>query len=164
MDDIDRSKLQKWECSNHNSQELNGITLSDDYIPNAKYVTSFKENFSTILKIFECHKLVKLVLARRRFSSAKMVSDEKELAYINSIKKLACTRNYMGNAISDPQIAMTMLCGLPPRFANLISELDAIGDAPSTVSIEFTEVTFCWSKSSHERAWKQLTSIQMVLH
>ncbi len=57
-----------------------------------------------------------------------MIEGEKMMTYINRVKTLASTLKTMGVDIDDQEIAMTVLTGLPSRFDNLISALDALGD------------------------------------
>ncbi len=55
-----------------------------------------------------------------------MLADERILAYTKRIRQLASTLKSMGVEIDDKEVAMAVLKGLPERFNNLISVLDAL--------------------------------------
>ncbi len=61
-----------------------------------------------------------------------MLADGRILAYTNRIRQLASTLKSMGVEIDDKEMAMAVLNGLPKRFNNLISALDALGNENET--------------------------------
>ncbi len=81
-----------------------------------------------IVNIFERHTLLNKLAARLRFYTATMPEDENTLAFTNRIRQLASALKSMGVDIDDKEIAMAVLNGLPERFNNLISALDALGN------------------------------------
>ncbi len=68
-----------------------------------------------------------------------MLADDRILAYTNRIRQLASTLKSMGVEIDDKEMAMAVLNGLPERFNNLISALDALGNENETFSLELVK-------------------------
>ena len=81
--------------------------------------------WETILNVFERHTLLNKLAAQLHFvHTVAIQGNEKVLAYINPVKRLATRLKSMKVDIDDKEIAMAVLNGLPARFESLIVALD----------------------------------------
>jgi len=119
------------------AQAIIGLTLSDDLLENVRDVTTTKEMWSCIKDIFERHTLLNKLSARKRFYTATMSTDESVLRFANRIRQLAATLKSMGVEISESEMAMALLNGLPDEYNALISALDAIDENETELKFEF---------------------------
>ena len=133
----DDPDYKKWIRNDRKAQAFIGLTLGEDHLAHVRDVKTAKEMFQSIKDLFERVTLFNKIVARRKFYTATMAEGEKIMTYINRVKTLAATLKSMGVDIDDQEIAMTVLCGLPPRFDNLISALDALGDDPELFTLDF---------------------------
>lgn len=128
---------QTWLRNDRKAQAFIGLTLDEDHLVHVRDVKTAKEMFQSITDLFERVTLLNKLVARRKFYTVTMQDDEKVLSYINRVKTLASTMRSMGVEIAEEELAMTVLSGLPPRFDNLISALDALGDDLDVCTVEY---------------------------
>lgn len=57
-----------------------------------------------------------------------MTHDKREIPYINRAKQLCSNVRGMDATVSDQELAMTVLCGLPGQHRHLIIAIDAVAD------------------------------------
>lgn len=136
---IDSDNYRDWCKNDRKAMAHIGLSLSDHHLEHVRDVSTAKEMWLCILNIFERHTLLNKLAARRNFYTATMKEDENIMAFTNRIRQLASTLKSMGVEIDDKEMAMAVLNGLPERFNNLISALDALGNEDSTFSLEFVK-------------------------
>ena len=66
-----------------------------------------------------------------------MNTDESVLQFANRIRQLAATLKSMSVVISESEMAMALLYGLPEDYNSLISALDAIDEGETKLKFEF---------------------------
>ena len=66
-----------------------------------------------------------------------MSSDESIFQFSNRIRQLSATRNSMNVIISESEMAMALLNGLPEEQNAFISALDAIDEGETKLRFEF---------------------------
>ena len=86
---------------------------------------------------FERHTLLNKLSARKKFYTATMNTDESVLQFANRIRQLAATLKSMNVVISESEMAMALLNGLPEEYNALISALDAIDEDETKLKFEF---------------------------
>ena len=118
------------------AQSVIGISLSNDLLENVRDVTTTKEMWNAITNVFERHTLLNKLSARKRFYTATMSPDESVLQFSNRIRQLSSTLKSMNVIISESEMAMALLNGLPEEYNALISALDAIDEDETKLNFE----------------------------
>ena len=95
--------------------------------------------WAAIKNLFERHNLLNKLYARKKFYTATMGSQEIVLQNSNRIRQLAATLKSMNVEISESEMAMALLNGLPEEYNALISALDAIDEDESKLNFEFVK-------------------------
>ncbi len=129
--------IASWVKKDKKAQAIIGLTLSDELLENVRDAESAKLMWLTIKNIFERHTLLNKLSARRRFYTAEMHETESVLKFSNRIRQMAATLKSMGCLISNSEMAMALLNGLPDEYNALISALDAIDSDESELDWEF---------------------------
>lgn len=119
--------------------EIIRIYLSDMHLNQVEHVQSAHEMWKTILDIFERHKLLNKLTARRKFYTATMLDTEKILTFTNRVRHLAATLESIGVNLEEYEMAMDVLNGLPERFDSLICALDAICTEERGLTLDFVK-------------------------
>lgn len=57
-----------------------------------------------------------------------MAHDERVIPYINCARQVRTDLKARKAALTDQEPAMTVLCGLPSKYVNLIVAIDAVAD------------------------------------
>ena len=78
----------------------------------------------SIKNVFERHTLLNKLSARKKFYTPIMPSDESVLQFSNRIRLLSATLKSIIVMISESEMAMALLNGLPEEYNALISVLD----------------------------------------
>ena len=131
------SSITAWKKEDKKAQAIIGLTLSDDLLANVREVETAKEMWTKIKNIFQCHTLLNKLSARRKFYTASMQDTESVLKFANRIQQLATALKSMNVTISESEIAMALLNGLPEEYNVLISALDAIDEDETKLKFEF---------------------------
>ncbi len=108
-----------------------------------------------VLNIFERHTLLNKLVARRKFYTATMRADERIVACTNRVRQRASAVKSMGVEIDDEEMAMAVLNGLPERFNNLVSALDALGNENRKFSLEFVKRSLLQKNSALTCVWRR---------
>ncbi len=82
--------------------------------------------WAAIKNFFERHTLLNKLYARREFYTATKSETESVLKFANRIRLLAATLRTMNVMISESEMAMGLLNGIPDDYRALISTLDAL--------------------------------------
>ena len=122
----DPEQLKVWKKKDGKAQATIGLSLSDDMLENVRDVSSAKDMWNCIKNVFERHTLLNKLSARRKFYTATMADNEPILKFSNRIRQLASTLKNMSVPISESEMAMALLNGLPDEYHSLISALDTI--------------------------------------
>ncbi len=136
-EDAPKADVTAWNKKDKKAQAIIGLTLSDELLENVRDSESAKLMWLTIKNIFERHTLLNKLSARRQFYTAEMQENESVLKFSNRIRQMAATLKSMGCLISNSEMAMALLNGLPDEYNALISALDAIDSDESELDWEF---------------------------
>ena len=128
VDTSTAAQIASWKKKDKKAQAIIGLSLSNDLLENVRDVTSTKDMWISIKNVFERHTLLNKLSARKKFYTATMSSDESVLQFSNRIRQLSSTLKSMNVAISESEMAMALLNGLPEEYNALISALDAIDE------------------------------------
>ena len=79
------------------------------------------------------------MVARRKLYTVTMQEGEKVLTYVNRVQNLASILKSMGVEISDKEMGMAVLNGLPPKYDSLIVALDALGSENRIFTLDFVK-------------------------
>ena len=119
------------------AQAIIGLSLSDELLEKVREVETTKALWTSIKNVFERHTLLNKLSARKKFYTATMGSQEAVLQFSNRIRQLSATLKSMNVEISNSEMAMALLNGLPEEHNALISALDAIDEDESKLNFEF---------------------------
>lgn len=133
----DSAKIAALTKKDKKAQAIIGLTLSNDLLENVRDVNTTKDMWLAIKNVFERHTLLNKLSARRKFYTASMNSNESVLQFSNRIRHLAATYKSMSVLISESEMAMALLNGLPDEYNALISALDAIDEDESELDFGF---------------------------
>jgi len=127
-----------WARNDNVARAIIGLSLSDSMLEHVRDLSTASEMFESIKNVFQRHTLLNKLRARREFYTATMKSNEKMLVYINRVTQLSSILKSMEVTIDDAEVAMAVLNGLPAKFGNIITALDALGDERS-LSLELVK-------------------------
>ncbi len=130
-------EISNWKKRDKKAQAIIGLTLSDDLLENVREVETTKDMWTAIKNVFERHALLNKLSDRKKFYTASMNADESVLQFANRIRQLAATLKSMNVVISESEMAMALLNGLPDEYNALISALDAIDEDETKLRFEF---------------------------
>ena len=133
----DSGTVSLWHKKDKKAQSIIGPSLSNDFLENVREVETTKEMWTAIRNVFERHTLLNKLSARKKFYTATMNTDESVLQFANRIRQLAATLKSMSVVISESEMAMALLNGLPEDYSALISALDAIDEDETKLKFEF---------------------------
>ncbi len=131
------TELLSWRKKDKKAQAIIGLTLSDELLENVREVETTKAMWTAIKNVFERHTLLNKLSARKKFYTATMKSEESVLQFSNRIRQLSATLKSMNVVISESEMAMALLNGLPGEYNALISALDAIDEDETKLKFEF---------------------------
>ena len=131
------AEITKWRKLDKKAQAIIGLTLSDELLENVREVETAKAMWTAIKNVFERHTLLNKLSARKKFYTAAMNANESVLQFANRIRQLAATLKSMSVLISESEMAMALLNGLPDDYNALISALDAIDEDETKLKFEF---------------------------
>ena len=114
-----------------------GLSLSDSHFEQVQHSKTAQEMWKSVCDIYEKHTLLNQLAARRRFYSAVMRESDRILDFAARIRQLSSTLKSMGVTVTDQDMAMTLLSGLPDRFDSLISALDAVSEDSNKFTFQF---------------------------
>lgn len=132
------SEHKRWVRSDKVALPVIGLSLSDDMLEHVRGLETAKEMLESIVNVFNRHTLLDKLRSRRDFYTATMKTGEKMLTYINRIRHFSTILKSMNVLIEDDEVAMAVLNGLPAKYGNIITALDALGDN-STFTLEFVK-------------------------
>ena len=130
-------EIARWKKGDKKAQAIIGLTLSDDLLENVREVETTRAMWVAIKNVFERHTLLNKLSARKKFYTATMGTEESVLQFANRIRQLAATLKSMNVIISESEMAMALLNGLPEEYNALISALDAIDEDETKLRFEF---------------------------
>ena len=133
----DLAAIFLWHKKDKKAQAIIGLSLSNDLLESVRDVKTTKEMWVAIRNVFERHTLLIKLSARKKFYTAAMNIDESVLQFANRIRQLASTLKSMNVVISESEMAMALLNGLPEEYNALISALDAIDEDETKLKFEF---------------------------
>ena len=133
----DSAAVFLWHKKDKKAQAIIGLSLSNDLFENVRDVETTKEMWMAIQNVFERQTLLNKLSARKKFYTATMNVDESVLQFANRIRQLAATLKSMNVVISESEMAMALLNGLPEEYNALISALDAIDEDETKLKFEF---------------------------
>lgn len=116
---LSNSDEQQWHRDDAKARAIIGLSLSDEHLEHVRDVTTASEMWSSIKNLFQRRTLLNRLNARRRFYSLKMMDSEKIITYVNRAKQLASDLKAMEVTVSEQELAMTVLCGLPSPMNTL---------------------------------------------
>lgn len=122
----DPESLPTWKKLDRRAQATIGLTLSNDMLENVRDIATAKDMWIAIKNVFERHTLLNKLSARRKFYTANMTENETIIKFSNRIRQLASTLKNMNVDVSESEMAMALLNGLPDAYHPLISALDSI--------------------------------------
>ena len=92
----------------------------------------------SIVYMFQKHTILDKLRARREFYTVTMQANEKMLTYINRVVHLSSILKSMSVQMDSEEISMAVLNGLPQKYDNIVTALDALGHE-STFTLEFVK-------------------------
>ena len=133
----DDEALAKWNKADAKAKAIIGLNLSDEYLEQINECSTAIGMWTTIQELFQRSTLLNKLHARRKFYSSIMKEDEKVLVFIARVRQYASDLKSMSVEITDEEVAMTILSGLPSRFEHLIVAIDTTKE--DSLSVEFVK-------------------------
>lgn len=130
--------LSIWLKNDAKAKAIIGLSLSDEHLEHVRDVETAYGMWVAIQNIFQRRTLLNRLNARRKFYSLKMGPDERIIPYINRAKQLCTDLKAMDAVVTDQELAMTVLCGLPSKYEHLIVAIDAVAD-DEKLTLEFVK-------------------------
>ncbi len=127
----------EWLRNDSKARAFIGLSLSDNHLEKVQHALTAKDMWTCICDIYEKHTLLNQLTARRRFYTASMKESDKVLDFSARVRLHAASLKSMGNEVTDQDMAMTFLSGLPNRFDVLISALDAMSVDEQKFTFDF---------------------------
>lgn len=113
-----------------------GLSLSDAMLEHVWETDSAKAMLDCISNVFQSYTLLNKLRARREFCTVAMKVGEKMLTYINRVQQLGSVLKSMNVKIDSKEMAMAIPNGLPQKYENIITTLDALGDNSDSFTLE----------------------------
>lgn len=135
----DPVEYKKWEQRDKQARVLIGLSLSDDMLENIRGCTSSKSMLDKINNVFRRRTLLNKMRVRREFHTVEMRAGEGMLSFINRVKELGSVLRSMEANLDEQEIAMTILCGLPPEYEALVTTLDALSADSAVFNLDLVE-------------------------
>ena len=139
---------EAWIKKDKKAHAIIGLTLSDELLENVWEVTTAKLMWVTIKNIFERHTLLNKLAARCKFYTAEKEESESVLKFSNRIRHMAASLKSTGCAISNSEMSMSLLNGLPDEYNALISALDASTAMRASLTGSLSSLVLCKRSSA----------------
>ena len=124
----DTSQSAIWLKKDKKARAIIGLTLSNEMLENVREAKTAKDMWNTIKNVFERHTLLNKLSARRKFYTAEKQENEGVLKFSNRIRQLASVLKDMAVDISESEMSMALLNGLPEEYKSIITALDALNE------------------------------------
>jgi hypothetical protein len=115
-----------WRTNNTQALAQIGLTLSGPELSHIRGIKFAKEAWNKICSVFEQRSLASKVFKRRRFFTATLKEGDSVQLHIVTLRDMAAELEAMGVAISDEDLAMTMLCSLPESWNATVVSIEAM--------------------------------------
>ena len=126
-DPADDKLVESWIKRDRQALAQIVLTVASNLLVHVRSAKSSSEAWAKICSAFEAKGLASKVYLRRRFFTIKY-QDGTGLSmqdHINKVRDLADQLAEMEAAVSDEDLAMTILCSMPDRFDSLIVSLES---------------------------------------
>jgi hypothetical protein len=120
-----RAKLVEWKKKDNCAMAQISLTVGNTELTHVKGAKSSREAWLKLCSVYEAKGLANKVFLRRRFFNIKLKEGDTMQAHINNVKELAEQLDAIGAAVTENDIAMTLLSSLPENYGNLIVALEA---------------------------------------
>lgn len=124
----DPEDVSKWDREDAKAMTIIWLTISDEYL---QMISEFKSAISmwmSIKDVFQKATLLNRLRARQKFYSVETNDGERVLSYIARVQQLSSDLKSMDVELSEQDVSMTLLSGLPSRFEHLIVAIDTLSD------------------------------------
>jgi len=135
---IDEAELAVWQKNDAKARAIFCLTLYEEHLEHVRELESAAEMWEAIKNLFQRKTLLKRLTARLRVYAVKMTYKEKAIAFISRVRQPTSDKKAMGEVVSDQEITMAVLCGLPAKYEHRIVVIDTVAD-DEKLMIEFVK-------------------------
>jgi hypothetical protein len=116
-----------WKKRDNQALAQIALTVSNTELVHIRNAKSSHEAWNKICSVYEAKGLAAKVYLRRRFFNIKYIDNGvgSMQAHINLVRDLADQLDAIGAAVTDEDMAMTLLCSLPESYDYLIVALES---------------------------------------
>jgi len=133
--DAEDRELAVWKRRDTKASAIIGLTLGSEQPEHVAGCKTRVEMWSTLQGVFHRKSLMKKMKARREFYTVAMNVGEGMLGFSNCVRNLGENLKAISGAVTEMDIAMSVLNGLPSKYENLLVALDAKGEDELSLDI-----------------------------
>jgi hypothetical protein len=111
------------------------LTVSEEIIPLVRPCKTAREAWTTICQQFEQKGMSSRVSLKRQLFNSKFDESTSMQSHINLLRSMALQLEIVGAPVSDEDLAVVLLCSLPPRFDAFVVQMD--GRPPQDITFNF---------------------------
>ena len=110
------------------------LSVKDTELVHVQSCKTSAEAWQKLAEVYETKGLARKLYLRRRFFTIQLNEGQGMQEHINKVTTLAEQLEAIGAPVSDEDIAMTLLCSLPPSYENFLVTLESQAD---NLTVEF---------------------------
>ncbi len=150
-DDTKQQAYIDWKKRDNQALAQIALTVSNSELVHIRNAKSSNEAWSKICSVYEAKGLAAKVYLRRRFFNIKYIDNGvgSMQSHINLVRDLADQLDAIGAAVTDEDMAMTLLCSLPESYDYLIVALESRVDE---LSFDFVSTRLLSEEKRKEEA------------
>ena len=104
------------------------LNVCDSQIGYVRHARTAEEAWTSLMRVHESRGLIRKLQLRREFFSAQKKNDESVQKYLDRMLVMHDQLAAIGCELTEEDVAMTTLTGLPPSYAPLIIALEGRGE------------------------------------
>jgi len=156
-------ELAVWKRRDTKASAIIGLTLGSEQLEHVSGSKTTAKVWSTLQGVLQRKNLMNKMKTRREFYTVEMTVGEGMLGYINRVRNLSENLKAMGGEVTEMDVAMRVLNGLPSKYENLLVALDAKGE--DELSLDFVKSRLFqeeWRQADNSPSTKRLIDMALV--
>jgi hypothetical protein len=117
-------RTDAWKKSDQKALSSIYLMVNDSELTHIEECTTAADAWRKLNEVFEAKGIMRRVLLKRNLLSVRYEDNGSIQEYVNEINKIARQLKDIGAAVSDEDVALTLLIGLPSSFDHLITSLE----------------------------------------
>jgi hypothetical protein len=138
------------------------LAVSEEIVPLVRPCKTAREAWAVICDQFEQKGMANRVSLKRQLFNRKYNEGESMQSHINNIRSLALQLEIVGAPVSPEDLAIVLLCSLPPRFDAFVVQME--GKAPQDITFNTVSSRLLGEFERQVTQLQQLTSEPVYAH